>query len=707
MIRLPNTGTYSLELITAQNGAQSVVSYSDATSSAYTGGTQVASITSATTTTICSTPAASTVRDVDQINIKNTYAGSHTVTVQVDANGTNYPLIVAALLTDESLNYTHGSGWCCLDANGNIKNSPLTSMTSAQLAAILTDETGSGAAVFATGPTLVAPILGTPASGTVTNLTGTASININGTVGATTPAAGAFTTLTSTGNATLGDAEATDTHAIKGATTLLANSANPAMKITQTGAGNAFVVEDSASTDSTPFVIDANGYVVSGATQAYSAGTIVGVMQSHGTSVSIGAPSAYLWTADANGPIETMSKSRGATVGTHTVVQSGDVLGQTRYFGSDGTQFIQAAQISANVDGTPGTNDMPGRLVFSTTADGASGPTERMRIASDGTTTLGGTSTAPAFKVVPVASQVNYLYTAGSATGQSVTFGALGSDTNINVSYQTKGTGGFYFGTNAGATTQVQIQHTASANRYITLTGGCSADANPLLQNARIGVNGAMQVEILNEASPTRFITLKGSNGGNPTIGTSAGSLAITPATLFGGGSGIPTYGITTVSNAVYLTATGGTNSAIINSSVGLGSHFFYGEGGTSPQVEIRTTTGATRYITLTGATGSNNPTIGVSGGNLTISTGVAFSNDCAFAGLMYIKSGTAIPAGGAQAIGVSTTSAMGVYFGSGAPTVSAAKGSLYLRSDGSGTTDRMYVNTNGTTTWTAVTTVA
>ena len=47
-------------------------------------------------------------------------------------------------------------------------------------------------------------ILGTPASGTVTNLTGTASININGTVGATTPAAGAFTTLSATGTATLG-----------------------------------------------------------------------------------------------------------------------------------------------------------------------------------------------------------------------------------------------------------------------------------------------------------------------------------------------------------------------------------------------------------------------------------------------------------------------------------------------------------------------
>ena len=70
--------------------------------------------------------------------------------------------------------------------------------SSANLAAAVTDETGSGALVFATSPTLVTPALGTPSSGTVTNLTGTASININGTVGATTPSTGAFTSLSST-----------------------------------------------------------------------------------------------------------------------------------------------------------------------------------------------------------------------------------------------------------------------------------------------------------------------------------------------------------------------------------------------------------------------------------------------------------------------------------------------------------------------------
>jgi hypothetical protein len=44
--------------------------------------------------------------------------------------------------------------------------------TSAELAAAVTDETGTGALVFATSPTLVTPVLGTPSSATLTNATG-------------------------------------------------------------------------------------------------------------------------------------------------------------------------------------------------------------------------------------------------------------------------------------------------------------------------------------------------------------------------------------------------------------------------------------------------------------------------------------------------------------------------------------------------------
>ena len=52
----------------------------------------------------------------------------------------------------------------------------------------------------------------------------------------------------------------------------------------------------------------------------------------------------------------------------------------------------KGAQISAAVDGTPGSNDMPGRLVFSTTADGSASPTERLRIDSVGSLLLGHTA---------------------------------------------------------------------------------------------------------------------------------------------------------------------------------------------------------------------------------------------------------------------------------------------------------------------------
>ena len=68
----------------------------------------------------------------------------------------------------------------------------------------VTTSTGTGSVVLSTSPTLVSPALGTPASGVVTNLTGTASININGTVGATTTNTGAFTTLTTSGNVGIG-----------------------------------------------------------------------------------------------------------------------------------------------------------------------------------------------------------------------------------------------------------------------------------------------------------------------------------------------------------------------------------------------------------------------------------------------------------------------------------------------------------------------
>ena len=99
------------------------------------------------------------------------------------------------------------------------------------------------------------------------------------------------------------------------------------------------------------------------------------------------------------GPTVFLSKTR-ASSNTHTVVQSGDEVGDIRFTGSDGTFFVEAARIKGKVDGTPGSQDMPGRLEFHTTADGASGTTERMRIDSSGRVGIGTSSPGSKLQIV-------------------------------------------------------------------------------------------------------------------------------------------------------------------------------------------------------------------------------------------------------------------------------------------------------------------
>ena len=139
---------------------------------------------------------------------------------------------------------------------------------------------------------------------------------------------------------------------------------------------------------------------------------------------------------NTSGSILVLGKSRGTSVGSNTIVANGDELGALRFAGADGTDVqSRAASIAAYVDGTPGSNDMPGSLRFSTTADGASTPTERMRIDSSGRLLLGTTTTA------------------------SVAF-TVYSTSNSSIQFQNSSTGtatadGFYLGNSTGTTAYV------------------------------------------------------------------------------------------------------------------------------------------------------------------------------------------------------------------------------------------------------------
>jgi hypothetical protein len=149
---------------------------------------------------------------------------------------------------------------------------------------------------------------------------------------------------------------------------------------------------------------------------------------------------------DAIGPNLRFGKTGGATVGSVTTVSDGHELGTIQFCGADGTDLTSVgALIRAQVDGTPGNDDMPGRLVFSTTADGAASPTERLRITSAGLVGIGTTSPGSIFHVKP-ATDENIRFSGGSGDTRIACFNDAASST-VQLSIQAspllfRGTGG-------------------------------------------------------------------------------------------------------------------------------------------------------------------------------------------------------------------------------------------------------------------------
>jgi hypothetical protein len=159
--------------------------------------------------------------------------------------------------------------------------------------------------------------------------------------------------------------------------------------------------------------------------------------------------------ANLAGPYFHFGKSRGTS---YQIVSNDDYLGIVSFQGADGSTMREAASISAQVDGTPGANDMPGRLVFSTTADGGSSPTERMRITNKGVVRIGETYipgvTAGYLQVFNGSSSQSLGYIASDTFGNQWHFGRSSVDGYFYVVRQT-GTG-MYMDTNSWVATSDQ-----------------------------------------------------------------------------------------------------------------------------------------------------------------------------------------------------------------------------------------------------------
>jgi len=138
--------------------------------------------------------------------------------------------------------------------------------------------------------------------------------------------------------------------------------------------------------------IDASGRLLVGTSSARSAFGVTSNLQAEGTDYDGGSINLIVNnnSGAGNSSFINLCRSRGITKGSNTVVQADDSLGAIAWCGADGSDLTSsAASIRAFVDGTPGADDMPGRIVLSTTSDGASSPTERMRIKSTGEVEIG------------------------------------------------------------------------------------------------------------------------------------------------------------------------------------------------------------------------------------------------------------------------------------------------------------------------------
>lgn len=131
-------------------------------------------------------------------------------------------------------------------------------------------------------------------------------------------------------------------------------------------------------------VLLAGGQLVLGNATGVSYQTLTPKFQILGTTFADASNLYARYSANALAAGLVFGKSRNASIGSHTIVNSGDAVGDIWFEGSDGVDFQDLARISAQVDGTPGANDMPGRLMFFTTTDGTITLTERLRIDNTG-----------------------------------------------------------------------------------------------------------------------------------------------------------------------------------------------------------------------------------------------------------------------------------------------------------------------------------
>lgn len=144
--------------------------------------------------------------------------------------------------------------------------------------------------------------------------------------------------------------------------------------------------------------------------------SLTGNMQLHSTAAPV--ETITRWSNDSGGAFVIQGKSRGTSVGSHTVLQAADVIGNIGFAGSDGSAFVNVARIRGLADtGISGSGDMPGRMDFSTVPDASSTIRRRLIIFNDGGHMIGAGGTSDATETSPGAGVLKLEGTTDATSG--------------------------------------------------------------------------------------------------------------------------------------------------------------------------------------------------------------------------------------------------------------------------------------------------
>lgn len=336
---------------------------------------------------------------------------------------------------------------------------------------------------------------------------------------------------------------------VTGVTAVDVNSASASLTVTQQGAGNVLVLQDT-SVDGTPIVVDGSGNFIKGYTSAIAGPTVGGAqftssIQTLGIDQAASSIASFNFQNNTSGSIVSFNKSRSGTIGTQTALINNDDIGAVSFNGSDGTNFIPAAAIvgDVNAGSTVSTGIVPGRLAFKVRQDGASGtPSDRLVIAADGTSQFTGRvgiNTAADATVGLKLDSTGVKFNDGSIQTTAATGGGTATDVQV---FTSSGTW-----TKPAGAVSVNIQLFGAGG------GGSSGQKNNNTTIARVGGGGGCGGSYLNAsiraldlgATESVSIGLGGSggagqttNGGSQIAGTAGGNTTFGSLIALGGVAG-------------------------------------------------------------------------------------------------------------------------------------------------------------------------